>query len=123
MSKSVLLVDDNRVARLMLRMVIAELRPDWTIAEAQNGEDALAMAARDRFDVLLVDVGLPGMSGLEVAARLKEHFPDSALAMVTANIQKPVRDRAAALGAAFIEKPLRPETLLEFFTRSEASHG
>lgn len=123
MGKSVLLVDDNRVARMMLRLVIAELRPDWKIAEAQSGEDALALAARESFDVLLIDVGLPGMSGLDVAARMKERFPEAAIAMVTANIQRPVRDRAASLGAAFIEKPLKPEALLEFLTKAEAGHG
>lgn len=123
MSKSVLLVDDNRVARMMLRLVIAELRPDWTIAEAQSGEEALAWAKGKAVDVLLIDMGLPGMNGLEVAARFRASHPDAALAMVTANIQKPVREKAAALGAAFIEKPLRPETLLAFFGSLEDPRG
>jgi CheY-like chemotaxis protein len=121
--KSVLLVDDNRVARMMMRLVIAELRPDWRVTEAQSGEDALALADTETFDILLLDVGLPGMSGLDVAQHMKGRFPGAAIAMVTANIQKPVRDRAASLDVAFIEKPLKPEALLRFFNKVEADHG
>ena len=120
MSKTVLLVDDNRVARMMLRLVIAELRPDWVISEAASAEEALDIARGSTFDVLLIDVGLPGMSGLDLAVRLRETFPGAGIAMVTANIQKPVRDRAAAIGAAFIEKPLKPDALLAFFASLES---
>ena len=121
MSKTVLLVDDNRVARMMLRLVITELRPEWTVSEAASAEEALEIAKDKAFDVLLVDVGLPGMSGLDLAAKLHDIYPAAHIAMVTANIQKPVRDKAAALGAAFIEKPLKPEALLNFFTSLEAA--
>ncbi|HEB79809.1 MAG TPA: response regulator [Rhodospirillales bacterium] len=119
MSNSVLLVDDNYLARMMLGSIIAETRPDWTVSEAQNAEDALQRidANRDGFDVIFIDVGLPGMNGLELASKIRENGVTSALAVVTANIQKPVREKAEALGAAFIEKPLNAETLVDFFSK------
>ena len=123
MSKSLLLIDNSRVARLTLRAVISDIRPQWTLTEAGDAEEALAIVEGRQFDVLLIDVGLPGMNGLDLAAELRLRYPAAVMAMVTANVQKPVRERAAALGAAFIEKPLNGHSFVRLFEEIEGHHG
>ncbi len=123
MSKTVLVVDNSRVARLTLHAVISDIRPQWTVVEAGAAEEALAAADGRHFDVLLIDVGLPGMNGLDLAAESRLRCPSAVMAMVTANVQKPVRERAAALGAAFIEKPLRGESFVRLFDEMERHEG
>ena len=113
-SKTVLLVDDSLVARMLARAVVEKLHPDWTVVEAGNGEDAIRIARATPPDFLLVDVTMPGMNGLEAAAILKRDHPAAAITMVTANIQDPVRDRAAALGVGFIAKPVSEAALRPF---------
>lgn len=100
----------------MFRSVIAEIRPDWRLVEVGDADQALEESRKQTFDIVLIDVGLPGKSGLELAKELRRDFPDIAMAVITANIQKPVRERAEALGAWFIEKPLTAEDLLAFLS-------
>jgi len=118
-NKTVLLVDDNRLARMMLSSVIAEARSKWSVVEVHNAEDALEQieAKTGNFDVILVDVGLPGMDGLELVSRIRKNNQTTAIAVITANIQTPVRERAEAMGATFIEKPLKAQALFEFFEK------
>jgi CheY-like chemotaxis protein len=118
-SKTLLLVDDSQMARMTLSAVISKLRPEWTVVETTSAEDALAEAAAQTFDIMLVDMGLPGMDGMELTAKMKAAYPSTAFAIVTANIQNPVRNRAQELGATFIEKPLKPRALLDFFIEVE----
>lgn len=123
MNMTVLMVDNSSIARMTLHAVISDLRPEWTIVEADDAEEALALAEGRTFDILLIDVGLPGMNGLDLAALLRKRYPSAVMAMVTANIQKPVRDKAAALGAAFIEKPLTGESFVRLFGEVEKRDG
>ena len=117
--ETVLVIDDSRMARMILRSVIEELRPEWTVVEAANADDALAEAEARPPDTITLDIGLPGMSGLELAAKLRQLYPSAAMAVITSNIQKPVRERALALGAAFIHKPLEAGELVAFLSQTE----
>lgn len=104
---------------MMLSSVIAEARSEWSVVEVHNAEDALEQikSKTEHFDVILVDVGLPGMDGLELVSRIRENNQTTAIAVITANIQNPVRQRAEAMGAVFIEKPLKARALFDFFAR------
>ncbi|ARJ64997.1 chemotaxis protein [Magnetospirillum sp. ME-1] len=115
-SRSVLLVDDSRVARMMTRSVVEKFCPGWTILEAETGEAALDAAAAAAPDFVLMDVNMPGMGGLETARLFRERFPAAALSLLTANIQDSVREEAARLGVGYITKPLREEILVRFLT-------
>ncbi|MDA8230657.1 MAG: response regulator [Magnetospirillum sp.] len=118
--KTVLLVDDSRVARMMARAVIERHHPGWTVHEAGTGEDAVAIATSSHPDFILVDVNMPGMGGLAAAARLRELHPKAAVSMLTANIQEPVQHQAEHLGVGFITKPIREDALLAFLTVGDA---
>ncbi len=104
-TRTVLLVDDSRVARMMTRAIIERSHPGWTVIEAADGEQALEAARTGRPDFVVVDVNMPGIGGMEAARRLRAMLPDSAITLLTANIQEPVRQQAAALGIGFLSKP------------------
>lgn len=70
---SVLIVDDEDFVRNLLLEALSGAHDCVAVASA---EEALALLARREFDVTLTDVSLPGMSGLELAARLYEQYPD-----------------------------------------------
>lgn len=115
-SRTVLLVDDSRVARMMTRSVVEKSCPGWTILEAATGEEAMERVAASVPDFILMDVNMPGMGGLETARLLCEKFPAVALSLLTANIQDSVREEAGRLGIGYISKPLKDEELIRFLT-------
>lgn len=118
-AKTVLLVDDSRVARMMTRRIIEVAHPDWAVVEAQSGEEAIALFAGANPDFIILDVNMPGMGGLEAARRLRETGTPAAITLLTANIQEPVRLQAEAIGIGFLNKPVREEALLAFLAREE----
>ena len=71
MSQRVLIVDDEPPARERLRRLLIELGDIEVAAEAGNGEQAVRLAGELRPDVVLLDIGLPGMNGYEVARHLR----------------------------------------------------
>jgi len=95
---SVLIVDDHphyrRTARRALQL------DGWTIAgEAGDGEEGLRAARELEPDVVLLDVGLPGVSGLEIAKRLADELPDVAVVVISTQDPGDYAELAAAHGA------------------------
>lgn len=99
------------MARMMIGKFIHDLRPDWRIAEATNGVEALAMIEDEPPAFVSLDVNMPGMSGLEVAGRVRLHYPDIRLVICTANIQDAVRKTAEKAGVKFTTKPITAESI------------
>jgi DNA-binding NarL/FixJ family response regulator len=71
----VLLVDDHALVRAGMRSLLQDLPDIEVVAEAGDGAEALAAAERERPDVVLMDIAMKGMNGLEAAARLRERLP------------------------------------------------
>jgi CheY-like chemotaxis protein len=113
-AKTVLLVDDSRVARMMTRKIIDSAHPDWTVIEAASGEEAIEKVAAGAFDFVILDVNMPGMGGLEAARHLRGTGTKAIITLLTANIQEPVRLQAEAIGIGFLNKPVREDLLLAF---------
>ena len=107
----VLLVDDRPENLLALTAILE--RPDYQLVTAKSGEEALALALRERFAVVLLDIAMPGMNGLEVALHLKEleRSRDIPIIFVTAFGDDPEEiHRAYSSGAAdYLVKPLDAE--------------
>ncbi len=81
----VLLADDHVVVRAGTRQLI-ERHPDITVVgEASNGQEAVQLAADLRPDVIVMDVRMPGMGGIEATRRIKETHPDMAVLVLTAH--------------------------------------
>ena len=98
MSPSVLIVDDHAHYRRTARRALQ--RDGWTIAgEAGDGEEGLRAARELEPDVVLVDVGLPGASGLEIAKRLTDELPDIAVVVISTQDPGDYEELATANGA------------------------
>jgi CheY-like chemotaxis protein len=105
-AKTVLVVDDSRVSRLMARQYILSKQPAWVVEEAATGEEALAKVATVCPVLILVDVNMPGMGGVAAAEQLRATCPQAHISLVTANVQNATRNRATELGIGFMEKPI-----------------
>jgi CheY-like chemotaxis protein len=77
----VLVVDDEAAIRLTLDMLLR--RVGYSVTTATNGEEALAWLMQRPFDLLLLDLGLPGMSGLKVAHYAQEYHPSAVVVFLT----------------------------------------
>ena len=106
MPATILLVDDSRASRMLCSSVIKSLRSDLVILEAGDGEAALAVLATHTPDLAVLDMNMPGMSGLELAERIRGTQPAVKLALLTANVQEAIQRRAAALDVRFFRKPI-----------------
>jgi len=112
MSAKVLLVDDSGLARRSTRRVLEQA--GYTVVEAEDGLSALERFAVDKPDVVLLDLVMKGMYGLDVLARLREMDQSARVIVVSADVQTSSRDLVQAGGAAgFITKPANPAQVLE----------
>ncbi|MDB5959347.1 MAG: response regulator [Massilia sp.] len=110
-AKTVLVVDDSRVSRLLARQFILTRRCFWHVEEAASGEEAIDKVQAKRPDLILLDVNMPGMGGLAAASRLRELCPHAHISLVTANVQMATRRRAAELGLGFLAKPMTEQRI------------
>jgi two-component system cell cycle response regulator DivK len=111
--KSVLYVEDNEYNRKIVRQLLS--RTSYRLREATDGEAALGMIREERPDLILMDVQLPKMSGLDVtrALRADPATADVPIIVVTSFALSGDDQRAMAAGAsAYIAKPYSPRELL-----------
>ncbi|MBI4337342.1 MAG: response regulator transcription factor [Chloroflexi bacterium] len=108
----VLLVDDYEIVRKGIRSMI-ELEPDISVeAEATNGQQALELMKSYTPDVLLIDVKMPGMNGIELTRRIKSTWPDAKVLILT--MYSEYLDEAIAAGAlGYLSKDLPRATLVQ----------
>jgi len=106
MPHSLLIVDDSKVSRMMIKSRFSQLQPDWALQEAQTGDEAVAMVRAQAPDFITMDVNMPGMNGFEAVAHIRQFNRSTKIAMLTANIQESSRTRASELDVTFIQKPV-----------------
>lgn len=109
----ILIVDDAEEVRHDLRTIL-RLTPDLEVlGEAVNGVEALALAEELRPDIVLMDLRLPGLDGLEATQQIKRNGLAKGVVVLSIYAQEENRARAASAGAdAFVEKGTGVETLL-----------
>ena len=116
MQYKALIVDDSKLARMVMASAFRRLRPDWELIEASNGEDAINALSSQLIDIALVDFNMPGIDGLELVAKIRKSHPKMPMAVVSANVQDEIIARARELNAAFVTKPLTDEALGAFLS-------
>ena len=116
MAHKVLIVDDSKLARMVIVSSLRRIRSDWTALETSNAEEALAAVTAGSVDIALVDFNMPGVDGLELVASIRKLHPTMPIAVVSANMQDEIIGRARELNAAFIAKPLTDEALGSFLS-------
>lgn len=114
-NKKLLIVDDSKLARMMIRTIVEENYPEIEIQEAANADEALVTQQTQTFEYMTIDFNMPGMNGLELAEQLKDSHPDAKIYLLTANIQDAIRNKATDLGIDFIPKPINEEKVTSVF--------
>lgn len=111
MSTKVLLVDDSGMARRSTRRTLEGAGYD--VVEAEDGLAALERYAIERPDVVLLDLVMKGMYGLDVLGKLREMDPNVKVVVVSADVQSSSREMVQAAGAAgFLNKPVEPAQIV-----------
>ncbi|QWR77546.1 response regulator transcription factor [Candidatus Magnetomonas plexicatena] len=110
--KTILIVDDSSLARMMVKNIISQTFSDWAIVEAATGQDGLSHVKDRSVSLALIDFNMPGMNGIDLAAKLMELVPNISIHLVTANIQETMRQRAEAMGIGFIKKPVSKDDIV-----------
>ncbi|MDD0838093.1 response regulator [Curvibacter sp. HBC61] len=114
MSKLILTIDDHEDIRKLVRLTL-EFQ-DYDVIEASNGADGLALARLRRPDVVLLDVLMPGMNGLEVSRTMAQdpELRDIPVVMLSALEQATDVSAGYAAGArAYLGKPFSPSDLVD----------
>ena len=110
MNAKILVVDDSSLARRTVRQLLEQM--GHTVEEAVDGPEALERYVLNHHDLVVLDLVMHGMYGLEVLGKFMELNPQLPVIVVTADIQKTTREDAKAAGAAaVINKPLKKEEL------------
>jgi two-component system chemotaxis response regulator CheY len=111
MNAKVLIVDDSALTRRTLRQILETA--GYEVLEAENGLDALERYFLDKPDVVLLDLVMRGMYGLDVLQKIRELDPSARIVVVSADIQTSSQDLAGEAGAAaFINKPFDKSDIL-----------
>ena len=116
MQYRILIVDDSKLARMVMMSSLRRIRPDWDVVEATSAQEALEATAKGGFDIALVDFNMPGMDGLELISKMRQTDKAIPIAVVSANLQDEIISRARELNAAFVAKPLTDEALGAFLS-------
>lgn len=118
--KKLLIVDDSKVSRMVIRARVTDVHPEWDILEANNGEEGIAIVQQHQPDFCTMDINMPGMLGTEAAEQILKMAPNTRIVIFSANIQESFQDRASAMGATFVAKPVTEKSIaeaLQYFLR------
>ena len=116
-SATILVVDDEAQIRRVLRSTLSS--NGYDVLEAKNGDEAIETAVRARPDLILLDVNMPGISGLELLTQIRNEATPAIL--ITAHDDEQVRNRVFAAGAVgFFLKPFDNRQLIS--TVKDALH-
>ncbi|MES2932327.1 MAG: response regulator transcription factor [Pseudomonadota bacterium] len=117
----VLLVDDHAVVRNGVRLMLSIASDIVVTGEAETAYDALRLAGEQHFDVALVDIAMPGRSGLELLKQLRAEYPGLAVLILSMYSEEVYAVRAIKHGAAgYLTKSTSAETLVAAVRKAAA---
>ncbi|HSQ73675.1 MAG TPA: response regulator transcription factor [Rubrivivax sp.] len=109
-----LLVDDHTIVREGLKRILGSTEEGWDITEESSGFQALDSLRRARFDLAIVDLSMPGMSGLELIHRIRTEFPPLPVLVLSMHAEEEYALRAFKAGAnGYVTKDSAAEELLQ----------
>ncbi len=119
MSKKVLVIEDSSTMRSMIAAIIEEM-DDFAVTEAGSGFEALKLLPTEEFDLIITDINMPDINGLEVVNFVKTHpnYKKIPLIIITTERSEEDRKKGIALGASeYITKPFKHDELQEVVRR------
>ena len=109
----ILLVEDDELFRLGLQVRLQQETKIAVLAEANDGETAINLAKQQTFDLVLLDIGLPGLGGLETCRQLKLNHPNLPILVLTSRNERSLIARLVTAGAqGYCLKGVAAETLI-----------
>jgi DNA-binding NarL/FixJ family response regulator len=109
----ILIADDHKIVRDGLRRILAATTDMQVVAEAASGEEALALVKAHEFDVAMLDMSMPGLSGLDLIKRLKIERPKLRILVLSMHGEQQYAARVLKAGAAgYLNKDSAAELLL-----------
>ena len=116
MPKKILIIDDEPEICKMITEFLFDA--GYSASYALNGPDGLAMIKRDSPSLVLLDIGMPSMNGMEVMRLIHEQFPALPVVVLTGQRDTETVKKMIELGASeYLTKPIHMETLLNQFVR------
>ena len=112
MPERILVIDDELDMLMLLRMIIED-NTDYEVETTNNPSEAVKMVMKNDYDLVISDLKMPGMDGLELFDEVKGMKPDLPLIIITAYGSLETADEAMRMGVAdFITKPFRKDSIL-----------
>lgn len=117
----VLVVDDHAIVREGLKRVLESADENWAVTEAPGGVEALELLGSQRFDLAVVDISMPHMTGLEFLRRIRSEFPEMHVLILSMHLDDQYAYRAFRMGAqGFMGKGCTARELVEAARRIRA---
>ena len=111
--KKILVVEDDEQNMYMVCFLLK--KHGHEVIEAETGEQGVALAIKERPDLIIMDIGLPGIDGLEATKRIRESEEAGDVPVVALTSYAMIGDRERAMNAGcsdYIEKPIKPATIM-----------
>lgn len=109
----ILIADDHAIVRYGLKQIIADIPDSALIDEASNGAEVLKKTGKNTYDVVILDISMPGQSGLDILKVIKAEKPDLHVLMLSMHPEEQYAIRALRAGASgYLTKESAPEELV-----------
>ncbi len=110
---NVLLVDDHHLVRVGINKILTSVKGINVVGECETGEEAIKVCRQDEPDVLLMDMDMPGMGGLEATKKILRFAPDVKIIVLTAHTEDPFPSKVMQMGAAgYLTKEAGPDEMV-----------
>lgn len=112
--KIILVIEDNENNRYLIGFILR--KNGYEVIEARTGEEGVELAIKEKSDLILMDIQLPGIDGLETTRRIRESKADGEVPIIALTSYVMAGDRERALKAGcngYIEKPINPDTFID----------
>lgn len=110
----VLLVDDHDLVRTGIRRLLDDAKGIKVVAEAATGEEAVQYCRTNEPDVVLMDMNMPGIGGLEATKKILRYTPDVKVLFLTVHMEAPIPTKVMQIGAAgFLTKSTAPQEMFQ----------
>jgi CheY-like chemotaxis protein len=117
----ILLVDDDQWVLKALCMGLRRIRREWEIVTAESGADALAELSRGSFDVIVSDMSMPVMNGVELLTRVRDLYPAIRRIALSGSAEQAALDGLASVAHELLEKPCPLKVLAHIIERAAAA--